>query len=123
MKVDSEQWAVCCPLLTIHYLLRRSDVQVSEKRDEKLGGDQPLVVWPRPHWRVPRRPQKSDEDGIEQLGCGGRLDCRLETVWSKAVISDEPDESDELDGAAAANGIQDEFGDDLLRDSGDRGGI
>src|SRR5262245_37355812 len=79
--------------------------KVSEKRDEKLDGDQPVDVGPRAHRRDSGRSQKGDEDGVEPARSGDRFERRIEAV------------------RAQASGSRRKSGDDGLRDSRGRGRI
>src|SRR5215510_10360786 len=54
--------------------------KVSEKRDEKLDGDQPAAVGTRSHRRNSRRAQGGDEIGVELARGGDRFGRRFETV-------------------------------------------
>ena len=82
--------------------LQSETEKVSEKRDEKLGGNQPVAVGPQSHRRDSRCAQKGDEDGVGPMESGDRFGRRFEAVQAKT------------------SGIREGFGDDGLRDSVDR---
>jgi hypothetical protein len=58
--------------------------KVSEKRDEKLDGDQPVDMGPRSPRRNSRRAQKGDENGFEPVRGGDRFVLRFEAVRAEA---------------------------------------